>query len=98
MAGMDVTARLTANTADFDAKMQKSADVATRTAALTEKASERARAAWQKEVQAQDKAAQKAAESGRAKELASLGSDILSRSLEREAMATERAAAAAGLA
>jgi len=55
----DVSARLTLDTASFDAKLKTSGEGLDRHAALTEKASERARAAWEKELVAQANAQHK---------------------------------------
>ena len=84
----DVTARLTLDTASFDAKLAASGQALDRHGELSEKASARARAAWEKELVAQEKAQRQLEASNRAKELAALKSDILSRSLEKEAAST----------
>ncbi len=81
----DVTARLAADTSVFDAKLEKSAQTLDRTGTAAERASARVRAAWEKELLAQERLQQKLVEASRAKELAALKSDILSRSLEHEA-------------
>jgi hypothetical protein len=60
-----------------------------RAAAMQERAAERARRAWQREVIEQERAAQRDAETSRAKELAALKADILSRSLETQGKAQE---------
>ncbi len=91
----DVRARLTADTASFDANMAKSGEVATATSRAIEKASERARAAWEKELVAQDRAMKKSEDAARAKQLSALRADILARSVEAEAVAVERAGHAA---
>ncbi|UWZ84656.1 phage tail tape measure family protein [Occallatibacter riparius] len=52
-----------------------------RAAAMQERAAERARQAWQRELLAQERAAEKEAEVARAREMAALKADILARSL-----------------
>ena len=60
-----------------------------RTAALQGRAAERARRAWEKELLVQQRSAQADMETARAKELAALKTDILSRSLEGQGRAQE---------
>lgn len=76
----DVTGKLTLDSAEFDSKLAKSGEGLDRHAALTEKASERARKAWEKELVAQANAQRATEAAARAKELAALKTDILSRS------------------
>lgn len=87
----DVTARLTLDTASFDSKLETSNQGLDRHASLTEKASARARAAWEKELIAQDKAQQALDAVSRSRQLAALKTDILSRSVEAGASAQSHA-------
>jgi hypothetical protein len=61
-----------------------------RATAIQERAADRARAAWQRELIQQDRAAQAEAETGRAKELAALKTDILTRATASQATAQGR--------
>ena len=80
-------------------KVKSAGDVIDRTAAQQERAKERARRAWQQEMQAQDRAIAKEGELARARELAALRADIearnagaLARKLAEEAEAAALAA------
>jgi lambda family phage tail tape measure protein len=90
----DVTVKLVADTASFDAKVTQSGQVVDRTAALMEKANQRVVAAWKREELAQAQAADKLREATRAKELAALKTDILARSTQTAAQTIEREAEA----
>lgn len=67
-----------------------------RAATAQERALQRAQRAWQQELIAQDRAIEAEREAARAKELAALKSDILARSLTKEAEGHEAVAQAAG--
>ena len=84
MSAGNVKAELTLETGKFEQSADRATKKIEAAAAAQQKAAEKARAAWEKELIAQDRATEGAARASRAKELAALQSDILSRSLEKE--------------
>jgi DNA-binding Xre family transcriptional regulator len=76
-------------------KVEESGGKVDRTAALQQKAIERARSAWERELLIQNRAADQQKVTARAQEMAALKADILSRSLEKQAAAEAMVAKAA---